>query len=80
MSAAELAILGLATIVKLIVAPWQMMTALPGLGYWDAFAVNESGTELSNTLPAGGAFGVGLTFDMLHAWAAPPARSRVRSS
>jgi uncharacterized protein (TIRG00374 family) len=53
--------------VKLTVAPWQMMTALPGLGYWDAFAVNESGTALSNTLPAGGAFGVGLTFDMLHA-------------
>jgi uncharacterized protein (TIRG00374 family) len=67
MSAAEIVVLGLTAVVKLLIAPWQMMAALPGLGYGDAFAVNESSTALSNTLPAGGAFGVGLTFDMLHA-------------
>jgi uncharacterized protein (TIRG00374 family) len=67
MSAAEIVILGLAAAVKLVIAPWQMMTALPGLSYGDGFAVNESSTALSNTLPAGGAFGVGLTFDMLRA-------------
>ena len=67
MSGAEIVLLGLTAVVKLAIAPTQMMAALPGLGYWDAFAVNESGTALSNTLPAGGAFGVGLTFDMLYA-------------
>ena len=72
MSAAEIVILAVTAVVKLAVAPWQMMTALPGLVYGNAFAVNQSGTALSNTLPAGGAFGVGLTFDMLHASGSAP--------
>ena len=67
MSAAEIVVLSLTAVAKLLIAPWQMMAALPGLGYGDAFAVNETGTALSNTLPAGGAFGVGMTYDMLHA-------------
>jgi uncharacterized protein (TIRG00374 family) len=72
MSAVEILILALTAVLKLAIAPWQMMAALPGLGYWNAFAVNQSGTALSNTLPAGGAFGVGLTFDMLHASGSAP--------
>jgi uncharacterized protein (TIRG00374 family) len=72
MTAAELAVLAFFTVVKVAIAPWQMMAALPGLGYWNAFAVNESSTALSNTLPAGGAFGVGLTFDMLHGSGSAP--------
>ncbi|MDQ4058146.1 MAG: YbhN family protein [Actinomycetota bacterium] len=49
-----------------IVTYWFVMVAsLPGLNYWQAMKVNQTSTAIANTVPAGGALGVGVTYGML---------------
>ena len=57
------------------VAFWNLATywfvlvaALPGLRLKEAAVVNQSSTAVSNTLPGGGAIGVGVTLAMLTSW------------
>ena len=45
-----------------------IVAALPGLRLREAAVVNQASTAVSNTLPAGGAIGVGLTLAMLTSW------------
>ena len=45
-----------------------IVAALPGLRLREAAVVNQASTAVSNTLPAGGALGVGLTLAMLTSW------------
>jgi len=48
---------------------WLVLTAaLPGLRVREAAVVNQASTAVSNTLPAGGAIGVGVTLSMLTSW------------
>jgi len=42
--------------------------ALPGLKFWHAAVLTQTGTSVANTLPAGGAIAVGVTFAMLGSW------------
>ena len=58
-----------------LVAFWNLATywfvlvaALPGLRLREAAVVNQSSTAVSNTLPGGGALGVGVTLAMLTSW------------
>ncbi|MCP4307999.1 MAG: UPF0104 family protein [bacterium] len=58
-----------------LVAFWNLATywfvlvaALPGLRLREAAVVNQSSTAVSNTLPGGGAIGVGVTLAMLTSW------------
>jgi uncharacterized protein (TIRG00374 family) len=52
-----------------IVTYWfVMVAALPGLRYPQAAVVNQASTAISNTLPGGGAIGVGVTFGMYTSW------------
>jgi uncharacterized membrane protein YbhN (UPF0104 family) len=44
------------------------MAALPGLSLPKAAVVTQTTTSVANTLPAGGAIAVGLTFQILHSW------------
>ena len=45
---------------------WFVLTAaLPGLRLREAAVVNQASTAVSNTLPAGGVIGVGVTITML---------------
>ena len=44
------------------------MAALPGLTLGRAAVITQSTTTVANTLPAGGAVAVGLTYEMLHSW------------
>ncbi|MGH7541455.1 MAG: lysylphosphatidylglycerol synthase transmembrane domain-containing protein, partial [Gemmatimonadota bacterium] len=44
------------------------MAALPGLGLGRAAVITQSTTAVANTLPAGGAIAVGLTYEMLGSW------------
>ncbi|HSL11313.1 MAG TPA: lysylphosphatidylglycerol synthase domain-containing protein [Actinomycetota bacterium] len=44
------------------------MAALPGLGFWHAAIVTQTTTSVANTLPAGGAIAVGLTYQILRSW------------
>jgi uncharacterized membrane protein YbhN (UPF0104 family) len=45
-----------------------VMTTLPGLGFTQAMVVTEASTAVSNILPGGQAFGVGLAYSMFSSW------------
>ena len=48
---------------------WFVLTAaLPGLRLREAAVVNQASTAVSNTLPAGGVIGVGVSISMLTSW------------
>jgi len=52
-----------------IVTYWFVMVAvLPGLRYREAAVVNQASTAVANTLPGGGAIGVGVTYAMYTSW------------
>ena len=57
-----------ATLLNLVTYWLQNMSALPGLGFWQAAVVTQTTTSVANTLPAGGAVAVGLTYSMLRSW------------
>lgn len=48
--------------------PLMQMAVLPGLSYRRALAARLASTSAANTIPAGGAIGVGITYVMLSAW------------
>jgi putative heme transporter len=48
------------------------MAALPGLRLAQSAVVTQTTTSVANTLPAGGAVAVGLTFSILHSWGFDP--------
>ena len=65
-----------------VAATWNLVTywilmviATPGLTYPQSVVVTESTTAVSNSLPAGGAIGVGLTYSMLSSWGFSKSRS-----
>ena len=52
-----------------LVTYWLVITAvLPGLTYSQAAISNQASTAIANTLPAGGALGVGVTYAMYSSW------------
>lgn len=52
-----------------LVTYWLVLTAvLPGLTYPQAAISNQASTAIANTLPAGGALGVGVTYAMYSSW------------
>ena len=62
-------------IVLLAVAGWNLMTyqfvtmaAIPGLSLGKAFMVGQISTAVSNTVPAGSALGIGVTYAMFTAY------------
>ena len=57
------AIAGLA-LVNQISGVWPYQAALPGLRLWDGFLVIETTGAISNTVPAGGAVAIGMTYKM----------------
>ena len=52
-----------------------MVIATPGLSYPQSVVLTESTTAVANSLPAGGAIGVGLTYSMLSSWGFSKSRS-----
>ena len=70
---------GLEVATLLLVALWNLVTywfvmvaALPGLRYRQAAVVNQASTAIANTVPAGGAVGVGVTYAMYRSWGFAP--------
>jgi len=64
--------------VLLIVAAWSIMSywpmlvaAQPRLRWREAGVANLASTAVANTLPGGGALGVGVTFTMQRSWGLP---------
>jgi uncharacterized protein (TIRG00374 family) len=54
-----------AAVVNVAVGAWPVQAALPGLRYRPAFVVGQTSFMVSNAVPAGGAIGLGLEYDML---------------
>jgi putative heme transporter len=57
-----------ATIFNLITYWWANQAALPGLGIGKAAVLTQTTTSVANTLPAGGAVAIGLTYAILDSW------------
>lgn len=68
------AIIGLicVTIFYLFVYGWPFVASTPGLGYKSGFIVNQSAFAVSNGIPAGGAFGLGLQYAQLASYKITP--------
>jgi putative heme transporter len=57
---------------------WYLMVAtMPGLRIREAAVVTESSTAVSNTLPAGGAIGIAMSYAMYDSWGFSRSRSSV---
>ncbi|TMK34683.1 MAG: flippase-like domain-containing protein [Actinobacteria bacterium] len=57
-----------ATLFNLVTYWWANQAALPGLGIGKAAVLTQTTTSVANTLPAGGAVAIGLTYAILDSW------------
>ena len=78
------AMTGLEVGVLAVSAMWNLISywivtviATPGLTYPQAAVLTEATTAVSNTVPAGGAVGVGLNYAMLSSWGFSKSRTTV---
>jgi len=58
----------LAMIFNLVTYWWANQAALPGMGIGKAAVLTQTTTSVANTLPAGGAIAIGLTYSILNSW------------
>src|SRR4029077_21076902 len=58
----------LAMLFNLVTYWWANQAALPGLGIGKAAVLTQTTTSVANTLPAGGAIAIGLTYSILDSW------------
>lgn len=68
MTGTELLVIGLAGLWNLVTYWPLMILALPGLRVREAAVVNQASTAVANTVPAGGAIALGVTYEMLRSW------------
>lgn len=68
MTAIEVLSLVLVGLFNLATYQPGLMAALPGLSFGRALQVSQASTAVSNTVPAGAAFGVGLSATMYRSW------------
>jgi uncharacterized membrane protein YbhN (UPF0104 family) len=68
LSGRQLAILLAATALNIFTYWPQMVAAMPGLTVTQAAVNNQASTAIANTLPGGGALGVGLAYRMFRQW------------
>lgn len=47
---------------------WMLMLTLPGMTWGQAMVVNNASTAVANTVPGGGALGLGVTWRFLSSW------------
>lgn len=72
MSFLALVLVGLSVLLYLGVYGLTFMAAAPGLGYWRGQQVNQAAFTISNGVPAGGAFGLGVQYGMLTSFGITP--------
>jgi uncharacterized membrane protein YbhN (UPF0104 family) len=71
----EIAVLSAAAVWNLVTYWILTVIATPGLTYPQAAVLTQSTTAVSNSLPAGSALGVGLTYSILSSWGFSKSRS-----
>jgi uncharacterized protein (TIRG00374 family) len=57
-----------ATFLNLVTYWLVNMSALPGLTFWRSAILTQTTTSVANTIPAGGAVAVGLSYTILASW------------
>jgi uncharacterized protein (TIRG00374 family) len=79
MPGVSLVLLALVTITTVAVYVWPYQAALPGIRYGPAFVIRQTSFAISNGVPAGGAFGLGVQYDMLsgYGFATGPATAAI---
>jgi putative heme transporter len=67
-----------------VVAAWNLctyafvwMTVTPGLSFGRAMLMTQATTAITNTVPAGSAIGIGMTYAMLHGWGFSRSRTTI---
>jgi len=73
MTPLALTLIGVSVLAMLIVYVWPYQAAIPGLPYKPAFVIRQTSFMISNTIPAGGAFGLAIQFAMLSSYSVPVA-------
>jgi uncharacterized protein (TIRG00374 family) len=66
--AAYLLVLVAGALINIAVGAWPLQAALPGLRYRHGFVVGQTSFAVSNAVPAGGAIGLGVEYDMLESY------------
>jgi uncharacterized protein (TIRG00374 family) len=72
MTAGAIACIVVAVVVYLAAYGLPFMAATPGLPYWRSQQLNQAAFAISNGVPAGGAFGLGVQYAMLASYGVPP--------
>lgn len=72
MNAFDIAVIGITVVIYLVVYGFPFMAATPGLPYRQSFQLNQGAFAISNGVPAGGAFGLGIQYAMLASYQVPP--------
>jgi uncharacterized protein (TIRG00374 family) len=75
MTAGALVCIVVSVLVYLAAYGLPFMTATPGLRYWRSQRLNQSAFAISNGVPAGGAFGLGVQYAMLASYGIEPTAS-----
>jgi uncharacterized protein (TIRG00374 family) len=72
MPAWSLWLLTFAVVLNVLVYVWPFLVALPGLRFGPGFVVRQTSFMISNTIPAGGAFGIAVQYGMLGSYGIGP--------
>ena len=72
MSALDIAVIAVAVLIYNAVYGFPFMAAVPGLAYPRSFQLNQGAFAISNGIPAGGAFGLGVQYAMLASYDVAP--------
>ena len=64
----ELATLFAISVWNIVTYWFVMIAALPGSNMWQTMKINQASTAVANTLPGGGALGMGVTYAMYTAY------------
>jgi uncharacterized protein (TIRG00374 family) len=72
MDAFDIVIIGIMVVIYNTVYGFPFMAAVPGLAYPRSFQLNQGAFAISNGVPAGGAFGLGVQYAMLASYEVPP--------
>ena len=64
MTPLEMGTLLLAAVWNIVTYWFVMMSAMPGSNIWQTMKINQASTAVANTVPGGGALGIGVTYTM----------------
>ncbi len=71
MTPLALVLIGASVLFMVVVYVLPYQAAIPGLPYKPAFVIRQTSFMISNTIPAGGAFGLAIQFAMLSSYSTP---------